>query len=137
MITMDIPILDNAGLRKFGLTTGVIIVALFAFFFPWVFDIANMPMWPWIVAAVLWLPALLMPYTLQPVYKAWMKIGHAIGWVNTRIILGVLFYVLVLPMGLLMRLFGKDPMARKLDSAASSYRIKSVSELRDRLEKPY
>ena len=134
---MDIPILDNAGLRKFGLTTGAIIVALFAFFFPWIFDMVNMPMWPWIMAGVLWLPALLMPAVLRPVYTTWMKIGHGIGWVNTRIILGVLFYALVLPMGLIMRLFGNDPMTRKRDESAASYRKESVSEAKDRLEKPY
>lgn len=136
-MTINIPTLDKKGLRKFGITTGAIIVVLFALFFPWVFDMTSMPMWPWIMAGLLWVPALLMPATLNPVYKTWMKIGHGIGWVNTRIILGVLFYVLVLPMGLIMRLFGKDPMARKLDASVSSYRIKSVSEPKDRLEKPY
>lgn len=134
---MDLPILDNKGLRKFGFTTGAIIVVLFALFFPWVFDMATMPIWPWIIAGALWLPALLVPGALRPVYTTWMKIGHGIGWVNTRIILGVLFYVMVLPMGLIMRLFGNDPMARKRDKSASSYRIKSVSEAKDRLEKPY
>ena len=134
---MNIPTLDNVGLRKFGLTTGAIIVVLFAFLFPWIFDMAAMPLWPWFIAGFLWVPALLIPRVLRPVYSTWMKIGHAIGWVNTRIILGVLFYVLVLPMGLIMRLFGKDPMARKTDKSASSYRVKSVSEPKDRLEKPF
>ena len=134
---MEFPDLDNKGLRKFGFTTGAIIVVLFALFFPWVFDVTVMPMWPWIIAGALWLPALLVPAVLRPVYTTWMKIGHAIGWVNTRIILGVLFYVLVLPMGLVMRLFGHDPMARKRDESASSYRIESISEAKDRLEKPY
>ena len=134
---MNIPTLDNLGLRKFGLTTGAIIVVLFAFLFPWIFDMATMPIWPWLIAGLLWVPALLIPRVLRPVYTTWMKIGHGIGWVNTRIILGVLFYVLVLPMGLIMRLFGKDPMARKLDESASSYRKKSVSEPKDRLEKPF
>ena len=133
----NIPALDNKGLRKFGITTGAIIVVLFAFFFPWIFDVATMPMWPWIVAGLLWVPALLVPAVLHPVYTTWMKIGHGIGWVNTRIILGVLFYVLVLPMGLIMRLFGKDPMARKTDNSASSYRVESVSEPKERLEKPF
>jgi len=134
---MDIPELDNAGLRKFGITTGVIIVVLFVFFFPWVFDAVVIPVWPWIAAGVLWLPALLVPGVLRPVYTTWMKIGHVLGWVNTRIILGVLFYVLILPMGLIMRLFGNDPMARKWDESASSYRVKSVDESKDRLEKPF
>ena len=136
-MTTNIPTLDNKGLRKFGFTTGAIIVVLFAAFFPWVFDAARMPMWPWILAGLLWVPALLMPSILRPVYTTWMKIGHGIGWVNTRIILGVLFYTLVLPMGLIMRLFGKDPMTRKLDKTVPSYRKESVSEPKDRLEKPF
>ena len=136
-MTMNIPALDSKGLRKFGLTTGAIIVLLFVLFFPWVFDMENMPIWPWVVASLLWVPALIMPNLLGSVYTTWMKIGHALGWVNTRIILGLLFYAIVLPMGLIMRLFGNDPMSRKLDKSVSSYRIKSVSESKDRLEKPY
>lgn len=136
-MTTDIPHLDRQGLRKFGITTGLIVVVLFAFFFPWAFDAASMPVWPWVVAGLLWVPALLVPNSLQPVYAGWMRIGHAIGWVNTRIILGLIFYVLVLPMGLVMRLFAKDPMARKFDDSAGSYRVKTVSEPKDRLEKPY
>lgn len=133
----NIPSLDKKGLRQFGLITGAIIVALFAFFFPWVFNATTMPIWPWVLAGLLWLPALFIPSVLRPVYTTWMKVGHAIGWLNTRIILGVLFYLMIMPMGLIMRLFGKDPMARKRDKTASSYRIKSISEPKDRLEKPF
>ena len=134
---MEIPELDKSGLRKFGITTGAIIVVLFAFFFPWVFVMKSMPLWPWIAAGILWVPALILPGMLRPVYAGWMRIGHAIGWVNTRIILAVLFYLLVLPMGLIMRLFAKDPMAKKLDKAIPSYRINCVSDPKDRLEKPF
>ncbi len=133
----NIPSLDNKGLRKFGLMTGIIIVILFALFFPWVFDATAMPIWPWVLASLLWLPALLLPRVLRPVYTTWMKIGHAIGWVNTRIILGVVFYLMIVPMGLMMRLFGKDPMTRKYNNATPSYRIKSVRENKERLEKPF
>jgi hypothetical protein len=136
-MTTNIPALSSKGLRKFGITTGAIIVVLFAIFFPWVFDAASMPVWPWVLAGLLWVPAFFMPNSLQPVYATWMKIGHAIGWVNTRIILGLVFYVLVLPMGLIMRMFGKDPMARKYDKSVPSYRVETMSEPKERLEKPY
>ena len=132
----EIPILDTQGLRKFGLVTGAIVVVLFALFFPWVFNF-GMPVWPWILATLLWLPALLVPNALRPVYNGWMKVGHALGWVNSRIILGILFYFIVLPMGLVMRLLGKDPMSRKLDQSSISYRTESVKAPKDHLEKPY
>ena len=134
---MNISPLNNKELRKFGLTTGAILVVLFAFIFPWIFDFTAMPTWPWIVAGCLWVPALFIPNALRPVYTTWMKIGHVLGWINTRIILGVIFYMLILPMGLVMRLFGKDPMARKVNKSASSYRVESISEPKDRLEKPF
>ena len=134
---MKIQRLDDKGLRKFGISTGAIIVVLFAVFFPWLLDAQRMPIWPWILAGLLWAPAILIPNSLAPVYAIWMKVGHVLGWINTRIILGVLFYVLVLPMGLMMRIFSNDPMARKSDPSASSYRVKSIDVPKDRLEKPY
>ncbi len=133
----EIPQLDDAGLRKFGFTTGAIVIVLFALLLPWIFDFDSMPRWPWIIASALWLPALLWPRLLNPVYRVWMKIGMALGWVNSRIILGLVFYALILPMGLVMRLFGKDPMRRKYDSSLKSYRIPSQREPRERMEKPY
>jgi len=52
-----------------------------------------------------------------------MTVGEALGWLNTRIILGVLFYALFTPMGLFMRLRGKDPMRRTLAPEVESYRV--------------
>jgi hypothetical protein len=52
-----------------------------------------------------------------------MKVGEMLGWLNTRIILGVLFYSLFAPIGLIMRLRGKDPMRRALIPEADSYRL--------------
>ncbi len=135
-MTIVIPELDNSGLRKFGLMMAGIICLLFGLFFPWVFDY-GIPNWPWIVGGVFATPALLFPAALKPVYHVWMKIGHALGWFNTRLILGIVFYLMVLPMGLIMRLFGKDPMARKLDQSTVSYRKKSARHPKEQLEKPY
>ena len=60
MTTQPSP-LDDKGLRRFGLITGLIVVLLFAFFFPWVFDASSMPTWPWIISFLLWVPALVWP----------------------------------------------------------------------------
>jgi hypothetical protein len=66
---------------------------------------------------------LLWPRALSVVHRAWMAVGHALGWVNTRILLGIVFYGIVTPMGLVMRLAGRDPMRRGFDAMASSYRV--------------
>jgi hypothetical protein len=67
--------------------------------------------------------ALAWPRSLTQVYRFWMSVGEVLGWINTRLILSVLFYLLFTPMGLFMRLRGKDPMRRTLTPEAESYRV--------------
>ena len=81
--------------------------------------------------------ALLAPTTLKPVYIGWMKFGNVMNWINTRIILGILFYGIFLPIGIVMRVFGKDPMQRKLDRELSSYRVQSQNNEKSNVERPY
>ena len=128
--------LDSKGYRKFGLTTGAIVIGLFGLLIPWLFSL-NYVKWPWILGGVLGLWALLAPSTLKPVYVGWMKFGNVMNWINTRIILGILFYGIFLPIGALMRLFGYDPMHRKLDSGLSSYRVTSENDDKNNVERPY
>ena len=63
------------------------------------------------IVALLWLAAAVAPSLLKPVYRGWMRLGEALGWVNTRILLTLIFFLVVTPIGLLMRLFGRSPMA--------------------------
>lgn len=128
--------LDAAGYRKFGLTTGAIIAVLFGFLIPWLFNF-NFPRWPLIMAAVLGGLALVVPMALQPIYITWMKFGNVMNWINTRIILGVLFYGLFFPIGIILKLLGKDSMHRKFDKKLSSYRVISNNESKDNIERPY
>jgi hypothetical protein len=123
-------------LRRFGLVTGAIVAGLFGLLFPWLFNHA-LPLWPWITGGVLWIWAILLPASLQPVYRGWMAVGQALGWVNTRIILAVLFYLLFLPAGIIMKLIGRDPMARKFDSSLKTYRITPPPRQKNHVERPY
>jgi hypothetical protein len=123
-------------LREFGLITGAIVAVLFGLLLPWLLDNA-LPLWPWILAAVLWAWAMLLPASLAPIYRGWLAFGHVMGWINTRIILGIMFYLLFLPVGLLMRLLGKDPMARSMDKTKVSYRVTHSSRNKDHVERPY
>jgi hypothetical protein len=52
--------------------------------------------------------AIAWPRSLTQVYRLWMMVGEVLGWINTRLILGALFYLT--PLGVYMRLRGKDPM---------------------------
>ncbi len=128
--------LNRKQLREFGLITGGIIAVLFGLFFPWVLE-SPIPLWPWIIFGVLAAWALIAPDTLAPVYRTWMKFGLLLGKVTTPLILGIVFYLVVLPTGLLMRLFGKDPMARKFDSKLTSYRVPSHERSKEHMERPF
>jgi len=127
---------DKQELRKFGLVFATAMVLIFGLFFPWLLD-RPWPTWPWIVAAVFVVPALLFPQVLKPVFQVWMKIGHALGWINSRIILGILFFLMFAPVALVLRLLGKDMLKQRLDASATSYRIASEQLPRDRMERPY
>jgi hypothetical protein len=123
-------------LREFGLLMGGVIAGLFGAVLPWLLGHAF-PHWPWVVAAGFVLVALLAPNLLQPVRRAWLAFGHVLGWINTRVLLGLLFYLVLAPIGLIMRLAGHDPMRRYLDAGTETYREKSRQQPTNHFERPF
>jgi hypothetical protein len=75
------------------------------------------------LGVVLILAALVLPRSLGPVYRVWIALGNALNWINTRIILGAIFYGLVTPMGVAMRLLGHDPLRRRCEPSVDTYRV--------------
>lgn len=127
---------DRAELRKFAMLMAGMIGLVFGLLLPWLWGF-GWPLWPWVVAALFVLWGRLWPGGLRPVFRLWMRFGLALGWVNSRIILGLVFYLLFTPVGLIMRLAGNDPMRRKLQADAPSYRIASTDPPPEHLERPY
>jgi hypothetical protein len=115
---------ERARLRRFGLT----VAAGFAI-------IGAVSRWRghetppavlWTLAAALLAPAVIAPTILGPVERGWLVLGSWLGWVNTRVILTVLFYVAVTPIALVMRRF-RDPLDRRLHETKPSYWIRRPS----------
>ena len=131
----EIPELDRKGLREFGLTTGAIVAALFGLFFPWLLD-RPWPVWPWAVFGVLGLWGLIAPMSLRPVYTTWMRFGLLMSKIMTPLVMGIVFYLVVTPMALVMKVLGKDYMARHFDDSAS-YRVPSQKTDAESLKRPY
>ena len=73
------------------------------------------------VGLVLAALGLTYPQTLRPIFVGLSLVSLPIGWVVSELTLLVLFYGLFLPIGLLLRLLGRDPLDRKFDAQASSY----------------
>ena len=131
-----IPELDRKGLRSFGLTTGAIVAGLFGLFFPWLLEL-RWPLWPWIIFLVLASMALLVPLWLRPIYRGWMRFGLLLSKITTPLILGIVFFLVIAPMGLLRRLVGGDKMARQFSDQSSSYRVNSERRSAKSLERPF
>jgi hypothetical protein len=108
-------------LRSFGFTVGGIFALIGCW--PLILRGEELRWWALLIAACLLIPAVVFPRSLVWVHKGWMAIGHVLGWINTRIILGVVFYVIVTPIGIFRRWLGKDPMGRHLRPDLDSYRI--------------
>ncbi|MCZ6836541.1 MAG: SxtJ family membrane protein [Planctomycetota bacterium] len=65
-----------------------------------------------------WKPAL-----MRPIYVGWMFAVFPIGWTVTHLVLGLVYYLLITPIGLLLRVWGHDPLRRKIDPQATTYWI--------------
>ncbi len=132
----EIPELDRKGLRDFGLVTGGIFVALFGLLFPWVLGL-SFPTWPWVLGGILAIWGLAAPGTLRPIYRVWMRFGLLLSKITTPIVLGIVFFLVIFPTGLVMRSFGRDPMKRQIDSEATSYRVPSTKSPKENMERPF
>ena len=124
-------------LRQFGLLFGAILVSFFGLLLPFLIGY-KFPLWPWVVAPLFTAMALLAPTALTPFYLGWMRFGLIAAFINTRIIMFVLYYALFVPTGLVMKLFGRDALARTTGGKdTDSYRVASTVRPNDHFERPY
>lgn len=63
--------------------------------------------------------AVIAPKRLRPVHRLWMAGAHALGLFNTRILMGLVYFLVITPMGMIMRLVGRDALDRQLKDRPS------------------
>lgn len=112
---------NRAQLRNFGLVVGGIFGAMALW--PAIVRGGQARLWALGLASALILPALVAPRALGPAHRLWMALAGVLGWVNTRVVLGLIFFGLITPMGFVMRLIRRDPMQRAFDPSVSTYRV--------------
>ncbi len=107
--------------RNFGILFTIVFLALAAFA-----AYKGNHAWPWLLLAACFflISGLILHAILRPMYIGWMRFAFVLGWINTRVILGIFFYLILTPVGLIMRLFRRDPLHRKFDRKAATYWIK-------------
>jgi hypothetical protein len=118
-------------LRNFGLVVGGVLIAIGAFLF-W----KERPAHPYflIVGAVLVVLGLILPAILKPLQKVWMGFAVVMGFFMTRVILTILYFLVLTPLGLVARLTGKRFLELRPDKAKKSYWNKREAKPFDKKE---
>ena len=106
--------------KGFGLVFAVVFFLIG--FFP-VMNAGTVRLWALIVAFGFLVLAYLAPRLLSVPNKLWFKLGMALGAVVAPIVMALVYFVSIVPIGLIIRLTGKDPLRRKLDQNAKTYWI--------------
>jgi hypothetical protein len=110
---------SSSELRRFGLTVGGMFLLLGALS-RWRGHVYP-PLVFWVLGT------LLVPAVLEPVRRNWMRFGMAVGEVNGRIILTVMFFLVIAPLGFVLRTFFRDPLDRSLADRKASNWVKRAS----------
>ncbi len=122
--------LSTAEGRRFGLTVGGAFLVLAALA-SWRGRPLGLAVFA-ILGALLVLGGLALPTRLGPVFRAWMGLAHQLSRVTTPILLGVIFFVIVAPIGFAMRLFGRRTLVRP--AARSSFWVSRPTDARQRFD---
>lgn len=108
-------------LKKFGFVLSAVVFALGIIFS---FKHKAVYIWPFALSVLFFITSIIFPICLKPIHWILMRISFAIGWANTKILLFLTFYLVITPIGLMMRIFGKDLLNQKIGHNKSSYWIK-------------
>ncbi|MBZ0263748.1 hypothetical protein K8I28_03695 [bacterium] len=110
---------SNKELRKFGITLAI----GFAVIGGLLFWRGHDPQWKVMagICAFFLVSGLIIPMVLRPIEWAWMKLAHVLGMIMTYIIVSLTFFLVITPVGLLVRLVGKDLLSLKFDKNAKTY----------------
>ena len=103
---------------------GLVFTVVFAIVAGWpLLDGNPLRWWALVPAAGFLAAALIRPALLAPLNRLWTRFGLLLHRVVNPLVMGVMFFLLITPMGLALRLLGKDPMRLRRDPAAASYWI--------------
>ena len=111
---------EQSSEKSFGVVFSIVflIIALYP-----LITSEGLRIWALVVSIIFFLLAFLAPKILVLPNKLWFKFGLLLGSIVAPIVMAFVYFVTVLPTGLIMRLLGKDLLKQKLDKNAKSYWI--------------
>ena len=107
-------------LRDFGLLIGFGFPIFIGFIIPYLFG-HGFKLWTFFIGIPILTLGIIKPSLLFYPFKFWMILGEILGWINSRIILGCIFFLVLIPISFFMKIFGYDPL-KKINKDISSYR---------------
>jgi len=107
-------------LRWFGLVL-LAFLGVIGAMLRWKFDAPEAARWVWIAGVALAVIYYAVPPLRRPMFVGWMIAAFPIGWTISHVVLAIVYYLVITPIGLVMRLVGYDPMHRRFDRKAASY----------------
>ena len=113
---------EQSSEKSFGVVFSI--VFLIVSLFPPLINSEGLRIWALVVSIIFFLLAFIAPKILVLPNKLWFKFGLLIGSIVAPIVMAFVYFVTVLPTGLIMRLLGKDLLKQKLDKNAKSYWVK-------------
>ena len=117
---LDIDTSSRTEQRKFGLVMAAAIVVLGLIRYA-LHGFAHFPLYFFAVAAVFAFFGLVWPRALKPVFVVWIKFALLLNWLVTHVMLTIIYWLVIAPMGIVMRLFSDDPLKRAWQPSAASY----------------
>ena len=99
-------------LREFGILVGIGVPILVGWILPTILG-HSFRSWTMFISLPFLISAILKPIFLYWPYQVWMKLGESLGWINSKLILGLIFILVVQPIALIMKIFNYDPLKLK------------------------
>ena len=100
-------------LREFGFLFGILLPFLIGWLIPYFFG-HSFRSWTLLLSIPVVIIAIINPKILNYPYIYWIKIGNFLGWINSHIIFGLVFILILIPIAFLMRLLGYNPINKKV-----------------------
>ncbi len=122
-------------IRSFGITIGIVLLIISGFLINYNKESYHIIA---IIGSTFIILGILVPITLKPFYFVWMTFGATLGWVMTRVILSLVFYLIITPISLLTKLLGEDFLALKKTESDSYWNYReNFKELNQDYEKQF
>ncbi len=116
-------------LKQFSILIGIFLPLLIGYIIPYLFG-HDFRYWTLFISFPVLVLGQIKPNSLKKIYKLWMQIGEILGWVNSRIILGLVFILIIQPIAILMRLFSYDPLKFKKNTNNSYKEYRKIYDIR-------